>query len=48
MIVKIKFFLLSCNAENVFSMKSWCKGKFSVEESELDKQFGIPDDFDYV
>lgn len=36
------------SAENVFAMKSWCKTKFSIEESEIDKQFGIPDDFDYV
>ena len=35
-------------AENVFAMKSWCKNKFGVEESQIDKQFGIPEDFDYI
>ena len=34
--------------ENVFSIKSWCKNRFSVEESKLDQQFGIPEDFDYL
>lgn len=29
-------------------MKSWCKNKFGVEESQIDKQFGIPEDFDYI
>ena len=35
-------------AENVFAMKSWCKNKFGVEESQIDKQFGIPEDMDYI
>ena len=34
--------------ENVFAMKSWCKNKFSLEENMIDKQFGIPEDFDYL
>ncbi|XP_048775211.2 meiotic nuclear division protein 1 homolog [Ostrea edulis] len=34
--------------DNVFSIKSWIKNKFQFEESVIDKQFGIPDDFDYV
>lgn len=34
--------------DNVFSIKSWCKRKFSLEEKVIDKQFGIPEDFDYV
>ncbi|KAI8504161.1 Meiotic nuclear division protein 1 [Branchiostoma belcheri] len=34
--------------DNVFSIKSWCKRKFGFEESVLDKQFGIPEDFDYI
>ncbi|KAK6967839.1 meiotic nuclear division protein 1 [Biomphalaria glabrata] len=34
--------------DNIFSTKSWIKNKFSFEESVLDKQFGIPADFDYV
>lgn len=34
--------------ENVFAMKSWCKNKFSLQEDVIDKQFGIPEDFDYL
>ncbi len=34
--------------DNVFSIKSWVKNKFCFEESVIDKQFGIPDDFDYI
>ncbi|XP_074643159.1 meiotic nuclear division protein 1 homolog [Tubulanus polymorphus] len=34
--------------DNVFSIKSWIKKKFSFEESVIDKQFGIPEEFDYV
>lgn len=34
--------------DNVFSVKSWCKNKFGLEDSAIDKQFSIPDDFDYV
>lgn len=34
--------------ENVFAVKSWCKNKFSLEEETINKQFGIPDDFDYL
>ncbi len=36
------------HTENVFAMKSWCKNKFSLEEDIIDKQFGIPEDFDYL
>ncbi|XP_041349028.1 meiotic nuclear division protein 1 homolog [Gigantopelta aegis] len=34
--------------DNIFCIKSWIKNKFSFEDSVIDKQFGIPDDFDYV
>ncbi|XP_038059612.1 meiotic nuclear division protein 1 homolog [Patiria miniata] len=34
--------------DNVFTIKSWCKKKFSMEEKTIDKHFGIPEDFDYV
>ncbi|XP_062506671.1 meiotic nuclear division protein 1 homolog [Corticium candelabrum] len=34
--------------DNVFSLKSWCKNKFGIEESAIDKNFGIPSDLDYV
>ncbi|EDO47457.1 predicted protein [Nematostella vectensis] len=34
--------------DNVFAIKSWCKNKFNVEEQMIDKNFGIPEDFDYL
>ncbi|KAK9505342.1 hypothetical protein O3M35_009423 [Rhynocoris fuscipes] len=34
--------------DNIFSLKSWCKNKFNIEESVLEKQFGIPTDLDYI
>ncbi len=34
--------------DNIFNIKSWCKNKFSMEESALDKNFGIPADMDYL
>ena len=40
--------LHAVNADNVFSVKSWCKNKFGLEDSAIDKQFGIPGDFDYI
>ncbi|CAG2119045.1 unnamed protein product, partial [Medioppia subpectinata] len=33
--------------DNVFLVKSWCKEKFNLEDAELNKQFDIPEDFDY-
>lgn len=34
--------------DNVFAIKSWCQKKFVMESKTLDKQFGIPEDFDFV
>ncbi|XP_044738117.1 meiotic nuclear division protein 1 homolog [Chrysoperla carnea] len=34
--------------DNIFAVKSWAKNKFFVEESVLNKQFGIPADLDYI
>ncbi len=34
--------------DNVFAIKSWAKKKFGFENSNLDKAFGIPEDFDYI
>ena len=35
--------------ENIFSLHSWIQKKFpSIEISNLNKQFGIPEDIDYV
>ncbi|XP_050707703.1 meiotic nuclear division protein 1 homolog [Eriocheir sinensis] len=34
--------------DNIFSIKSWCKNKFFIEEEVLNKQFDIPEDLDYI
>ncbi|XP_037617165.1 meiotic nuclear division protein 1 homolog [Sebastes umbrosus] len=34
--------------DNVFSIKSWTKKKFSFDDSRINKAFGIPEDFDYM
>ncbi|XP_047672824.1 meiotic nuclear division protein 1 homolog isoform X1 [Tachysurus fulvidraco] len=34
--------------DNVFAIKSWAKRKFSMDDSQLDKAFEIPEDFDYL
>jgi hypothetical protein len=40
----------ACNRwiENIFSLKSWLKNKFRIQEELIDKQFEIPSDLDYV
>jgi len=34
--------------DNLFAIKSWCNKKFNIDSKTLDKQFGIPEDFDYI
>lgn len=34
--------------DNIFSVKSWCKRKFAIEESAINKNFGIPEELDYI
>ncbi|XP_034948308.1 meiotic nuclear division protein 1 homolog [Chelonus insularis] len=34
--------------DNIFAIQSWCKRKFDINESTLNKQFRIPDDLDYI
>ncbi|XP_068202434.1 meiotic nuclear division protein 1 homolog [Palaemon carinicauda] len=34
--------------DNIFSVKTWCKNKFFLEDSVINKQFGIPEDLDYL
>lgn len=34
--------------DNIFSIKSWCKNKFFIEEEVLNKQFDIPEELDYI
>lgn len=43
LILKKLFFI-----DNIFAIKSWAKRKFGFEESKIDKNFGIPEDFDYI
>ncbi|GFY49953.1 meiotic nuclear division protein 1 homolog [Trichonephila inaurata madagascariensis] len=35
-------------ADYLFSMKSWCENKFFVEDSAMNKQFGIHEELDYI
>lgn len=35
-------------SDNIFSIKSWAKKKFGFEENVINKQFGIPEDLDYI
>ena len=34
--------------DNVYNIKTWCKRKFAMEEAVIDKQFGVPENFDYL
>ncbi|KAJ8923222.1 hypothetical protein NQ315_001777 [Exocentrus adspersus] len=34
--------------DNIFAVKTWCKRKFCVEDNVFHKQFGIPEDLDYI
>ncbi|XP_067864080.1 meiotic nuclear division protein 1 homolog isoform X2 [Heptranchias perlo] len=34
--------------DNVYAIKSWAKKKFGFEQNQIDKAFGIPEDFDYI
>ncbi|GFQ97198.1 meiotic nuclear division protein 1 homolog [Trichonephila clavata] len=34
--------------DNIFAIKSWCKNKFFIEDSVMNKQFGIPEELDYI
>lgn len=46
-LLNVMLYLLYDSTDNVFQIKSWCKRKFSLEDSVVNKQFGIPEDFDY-
>ncbi|XP_013378353.1 PREDICTED: meiotic nuclear division protein 1 homolog isoform X4 [Chinchilla lanigera] len=39
---------LTHTSDNIFAIKSWAKRKFGLEENKIDKNFGIPEDFDYI
>lgn len=34
--------------DNIFSLQSYVKNKLSVDPNTFNKNFGIPDDFDYI
>ena len=34
--------------DNVFALRPWCRNKFNIEENQFNKQFDVPDDFDYI
>ncbi|XP_050525906.1 meiotic nuclear division protein 1 homolog isoform X2 [Daktulosphaira vitifoliae] len=34
--------------DNIYSVKSWCRKKFFIEDSMMNKQFGISEDLDYI
>ena len=34
--------------DNIFQVKGWCKTKFNIEGNQMNKQFSIPEDLDYV
>jgi len=34
--------------DNVFALRPWCRKKFNIEETQFNKQFEIPEDFDYI
>jgi len=34
--------------DNIFSVQSWCKNKFSIETKTMCKNFGIPEELDYI
>ena len=40
----------ACNRwiENIFTLKSWLKNKFRLQDDVIDKQFEIPEELDYI
>lgn len=34
--------------DNIFSLQSYCANNFSIERSQFNEQFSIPEDFDYI
>lgn len=34
--------------DNIFTLQSYCANNFSIERSQFNEQFSIPDDFDYI
>lgn len=34
--------------DNIFTLQSYCSNHFSIERSQFNEQFSIPEDFDYI
>lgn len=34
--------------DNIFTLQSYCANNFSIERSQFNEQFAIPEDFDYI
>lgn len=34
--------------DNIFTLQSYCSNNFSIERSQFNEQFSIPEDFDYI
>ena len=34
--------------DNIFSVQSWCKIKFGIDNKTMCQNFGIPDELDYI
>lgn len=34
--------------DNIFTLQSYCANQFSIERSQFNEQFSIPEDFDYI
>jgi hypothetical protein len=35
-------------ADNIYSIKKYCKAKYGMEEKAMDEQFEVPEDLDYL
>lgn len=34
--------------DNIFTLQSYCSNNFSIDRSQFNEQFSLPDDFDYI
>ncbi|CAL1679539.1 unnamed protein product [Lasius platythorax] len=40
--------LVNIWTDNIFAIQSWCRTKFNILDQDLNKQFNIPEDLDYM
>eukprot|EP01135_Chromosphaera_perkinsii_P011366 Nk52_evm11s2391 gene=Nk52_evmTU11s2391 len=47
---KIKLAAQSANrwTDNIYNVKTWCRDKFNIASEDIDKNFDIPEDIDYL